>query len=373
MKNNLKKLLSVILCAVLLFTTASTAFAAEETRTVVDSGFCGAQGENLTWTLYEDGELVISGEGEMAFYYYSETAYNADSPFIPPWYDMLSNIKIITINEGVTGISDDAFSSKVSGYYRVNLPKSLKYYFLGSFSNPSSQESLGKVLACCYPGSSSDWDKVIMRVSRTIHLGNNFTEIVKYEYENKSWGSGINGNNGEIMYYDGKEPEIFCKIYFDYDTQYKAKIENHGTASIYVKYYSDDYTDAKLVWRTEGDACKIEYVEQTTSGMPISADIISVTHGDYSVIVELVGSDGTVIESRRVDFFSYVPEDMTSAEKFDEFTEEIKEWLSLQFAGVTLLGGFTFVYGILAPIISVVFSPYYLFLTIRELVRNAKK
>ena len=69
MKNNLKKMLSVFLCVVLIFTTASTAFAADETRTVVDSGFCGAQGENLMWTLYADGELVISGEGEMAWYF----------------------------------------------------------------------------------------------------------------------------------------------------------------------------------------------------------------------------------------------------------------------------------------------------------------
>ena len=37
MNNNLKKLLSVILCAVLLFTTASTAFAAEETKTEIST------------------------------------------------------------------------------------------------------------------------------------------------------------------------------------------------------------------------------------------------------------------------------------------------------------------------------------------------
>ena len=35
MKNTFKKLLSVILCAVLLFTTASIAFAAEETETEI--------------------------------------------------------------------------------------------------------------------------------------------------------------------------------------------------------------------------------------------------------------------------------------------------------------------------------------------------
>ena len=67
MNKKFKRIMSVILCAVLLFTTASTAFAAEDGRKVIDSGFCGAQGENLTWTLYDDGELVISGEGDTAF------------------------------------------------------------------------------------------------------------------------------------------------------------------------------------------------------------------------------------------------------------------------------------------------------------------
>ncbi len=32
---------------------------------VIDSGTCGADGDNLTWTLYDTGELVIDGTGAM--------------------------------------------------------------------------------------------------------------------------------------------------------------------------------------------------------------------------------------------------------------------------------------------------------------------
>ncbi|MBQ2264926.1 MAG: hypothetical protein II341_05905, partial [Oscillospiraceae bacterium] len=50
------------------------AWAADEV-TIVASGECGAEGDNLTWTLDSEGLLTISGEGEM------ENFSGA------PWYD----------------------------------------------------------------------------------------------------------------------------------------------------------------------------------------------------------------------------------------------------------------------------------------------
>lgn len=66
---------------------------------IVDSGECGAEGDNVTWVLYDDGELVISGEGEMADY-----GFMNDSPF----HD--SDIKSVVIEDGVTSIGDTMFS-----------------------------------------------------------------------------------------------------------------------------------------------------------------------------------------------------------------------------------------------------------------------
>ncbi len=60
-------------------------------------GYCG---EDVTYTLYADGELAISGTGKTNSY-----SINGDAP----WYKYRYNIKKITVNEGVTEINHDAF------------------------------------------------------------------------------------------------------------------------------------------------------------------------------------------------------------------------------------------------------------------------
>lgn len=62
------------------------------------SGICG---DNLTWTLSEDGVLTITGTGEM--YGYSDE--------VVPWYRYRDEIESIVIEEGVTSIGDYAFCS----------------------------------------------------------------------------------------------------------------------------------------------------------------------------------------------------------------------------------------------------------------------
>lgn len=68
---------------------------------VTASGECGADGDNVTWTLYEDGELVISGSGAMTDYddYYSNA----------PWFRYNSNITKVIIKNGITRIGYRAF------------------------------------------------------------------------------------------------------------------------------------------------------------------------------------------------------------------------------------------------------------------------
>lgn len=73
-------------------------------RTVTASGDCGASGDKVTWILYDDGELVISGSGEMHNYIGYET-YNI------PWYSYESYIKKIVVGDGVTSIGNYAFDN----------------------------------------------------------------------------------------------------------------------------------------------------------------------------------------------------------------------------------------------------------------------
>lgn len=61
-------------------------------------------GENLTWTLDENGCLTISGTGEMTDF---------DSNTIVPWFEFRSSITDVVIEEGVTTIGNYAFAGYI--------------------------------------------------------------------------------------------------------------------------------------------------------------------------------------------------------------------------------------------------------------------
>ena len=66
----------------------------------VTSGECGAQGDNLTWTLTGDGVLTISGTGKMA-------DYSVRDPGLPPWSAL--EVKKVIIGDGVSSVGEYAF------------------------------------------------------------------------------------------------------------------------------------------------------------------------------------------------------------------------------------------------------------------------
>ena len=67
---------------------------------IVASGECGAEGDNLTWSLDGEGTLTISGTGPM-----ETVAFG-----IPEWKEWRSDIKKVVIEDGVTAISTTAFN-----------------------------------------------------------------------------------------------------------------------------------------------------------------------------------------------------------------------------------------------------------------------
>lgn len=68
-----------------------------EGRKIIASGSCG---DYTFWTLYDDGEIVISGEG-------GTDDFDANAA---PWSDYADTIVKATVSEGVTSISDNAFN-----------------------------------------------------------------------------------------------------------------------------------------------------------------------------------------------------------------------------------------------------------------------
>lgn len=113
MKNKLKILLVVM---VLVFALAGISAAAAAT-----SGSCG---DSLTWIFNEsDGVLTISGTGEMDDYMMG---------LLAPWGKYHSSLREIVVEEGVTTIGKNAFST-LQYVSNVSLPESLTAIGEGAF------------------------------------------------------------------------------------------------------------------------------------------------------------------------------------------------------------------------------------------------
>ena len=118
------------------------------------SGKCG---DNLTWT-YSKGTLTVSGSGEMI-------EFKPDENFRMniPWLNLQNNIRKLIIGEGVTSVSDFAFSD-FTNIKSVVLPSTLKKIGNNAFSGcealkalviPDSVTTLGKSAFCSCSSLSS--------------------------------------------------------------------------------------------------------------------------------------------------------------------------------------------------------------------------
>ncbi len=90
------------------------------------TGTCGKNGDNVKWSLYEDGTVVIEGIGEM--HYYVSDGEGAKAPV----FRENSLVKKVIVKEGVTEVTDMfakcenltsvELSSTVTSFKMTNLP-----------------------------------------------------------------------------------------------------------------------------------------------------------------------------------------------------------------------------------------------------------
>ncbi len=140
------KHISILFVAVLALLLLLTPKAEAAT---VAKGTCGAYGDDLTWSLDDQGVLTISGVGSISDYYYD---------FLVPWYENRNDIKAVAIGEGVTAIGKNTFSY-CSNLNSVVIPNSVtsigSYSFrsctaLMSVTIPNSVTSIGDyAFNCC--------------------------------------------------------------------------------------------------------------------------------------------------------------------------------------------------------------------------------
>ena len=131
---------------------------AVDSDSVVASGTCGAEGDgsNLTWVLYNDGVLEISGTGAMASWGWNSAPWSS-------YLDIHSSnvIKSVIINAGVTSIGDFAFHCAYN-----------KGAVLTSITIPDSVTSIGKD---AFYGCTN---------LTNIDIPNSITSIGRYAFEN---------------------------------------------------------------------------------------------------------------------------------------------------------------------------------------------
>lgn len=118
MTRNFFKLLLFAVTIILFVSALSVSTAAEE-RTVTASGTAG---DNVTWTFYGDGELVIEVTGAM-------NDFSKDS--VPPWYDKRKDLLVVTVGDGITGIGAYEFADCIS-IKQASLPKTVTAICIGA-------------------------------------------------------------------------------------------------------------------------------------------------------------------------------------------------------------------------------------------------
>ena len=151
----------------------------------VISGTCGADGDNLTWTLCTtDSTLTISGTGAMA-----DFVADADCP----WYQYRTQIYTINIDEGVTTIGAKAFVfSRISS---ITIPNSVtsigRYAFC--YSNYLEEIVLPEGLI-----SIGDHAFYYGNVLKTVHIPSSVTSLGVSAFECSmlkdlyvSWSSSV--------------------------------------------------------------------------------------------------------------------------------------------------------------------------------------
>ena len=128
-KGNFGGIFAMALILVLTLVLSVGSVSAAE-PTIVDSGNCGKDGSNVTWTLDSAGLLAISGTGEMADYESKTDSASGEEITTAPWGNQA---KTVVIGDGVTGIGAAAFYG-CSGLTSVTMGSSVTDIWDGAFS-----------------------------------------------------------------------------------------------------------------------------------------------------------------------------------------------------------------------------------------------
>ncbi len=235
------------------------------------SGICG---ENLTYKLYADGELVISGTGDM---------YDWDDE--TPWYNYKQFIKTVTVDNGVTSIGSYAFT---------------ECYYLEKITISDSVKSIGEIaFYCCFR-----LDSVAIPDS-VINIGENaFFNCMAMEYIHIPSSVTTIGNN-VIMPDDDK-----AEIKTSFDSCAEDELVEYAQIGI-TKESVANWTTTTLICSDSEDAYAKTFAEENGNQFAVcdghegeTSDLIIGTCGD-NLTWTFNESTGELVISGTGDMYDY--------------------------------------------------------------------
>lgn len=140
-------------------------------------GECGVYGDHLIWEYDGDGTLIISGEGDMVDFAYSDSSLN-DIPFGSNscWGHLNSEIHTVVLEPGVTSIGNGAFSN--CDLQSIEIPDTVTKIGDGAFSYSNLREiELPKGLQ-----TIEDYTFYMCRDLRTVTIPQTVTAIDEWAF-----------------------------------------------------------------------------------------------------------------------------------------------------------------------------------------------
>lgn len=182
------------------------AFLVEQgSNAVIDSGKCG---DDAFWTLYENGELLISGSGDM----YN---YNSDTSSSPiPWVDYRDKVESVVFKGSITSIGAYAFDNCFV-LSNITIPNSVISIGKSAFANclhlanitiPNSVTSIGdRGFAGCSSLTNLTIPNSVTSIGNGAIYGNSSLESINVASDNRFYAS-IDG----LLYNIDKTKLIAC-------------------------------------------------------------------------------------------------------------------------------------------------------------------
>ena len=170
----MKKTISILL-AVCMLAGLLTVFAA-----AAESGTCG---DGVTWTLSDSGRLVISGSGAMDNYNDTDTR--------APWFDLRTQIKQVTIENGVTRIGTAAFD-RCTQLVSVTVGDDVQSVGYHAFNRCSALRTVS-------------FGKAFSSLDRDAFIGCPALTSIRVAEENTTYAS-----DGGVLYTKGFQTLVYC-------------------------------------------------------------------------------------------------------------------------------------------------------------------